>query len=74
MTGCAVCGRNTPEGQVTCGRGCHEIYVNRLEAEFGKDKKVVDAVTGKAYRVPIRYIVENGLKQTELSSFPEWSS
>lgn len=67
-----MCGRNTPEGKVTCGQGCHEIFMNRLEAQFGKYKKVVDATTGKAYRVPLRYIVENGLKQIELPLFPEW--
>lgn len=50
----------------------HEEFVALLEKTFGKYKKVVDATTGIAYRVPTRYIIEHGLKQTELHRFPLW--
>ena len=29
-------------------------------------------VTGKAYRVPTRDIIEKGLKQGDLKNYPEW--
>jgi len=45
-----------------------------MEQEVGGYKKVVDMVTSKVYRVPTRYIIENGLKQTELKNFPKWES
>lgn len=41
---------------------------------MGGYKKVTDMVTGKTHRVPTRYIIEKGLKQTELKNFPEWES
>ena len=71
---CVICGKFCPQNYVTCSDTCHEIFVHKMEQEVGGYKKVVDMVTGKAHRVPTRYIIENGLKQMELKNFPEWES
>lgn len=71
---CFICGKPCPQNHTTCSDTCHEIFVRRMEKEFGGYKKVTDMVTGKTYRVPTRYIIENGLKQTELKNFPEWEN
>jgi hypothetical protein len=46
--------------------------VSKLVKIFGEFKKVVDAVTGKAYRVPTRDIIEKGLRHADLVKYPEW--
>ena len=72
---CAICGKPMAESRriLTCSGECHERLVERLVREFGEFKRVVDAETGKAYKVPTRRIIESGLKYTELRQFPEWS-
>jgi len=47
------------------------MLIERLEQKFGTHKKVTDLETGKIYRVPIRDIIEGGLKQQDLKYFPE---
>jgi len=56
----------------TCSDQCHDKLVEDLEKSFGKDKKVVDIVTGKTHRVPTKQIIENGLNQNDLYKYPEW--
>lgn len=56
----------------TCSPNCHEIYMQQLEEQFGKFKKVVDAATGISYQVPTRVIAEAGIKQQDLTKFPIW--
>jgi hypothetical protein len=75
MRQCIICGKQLPPDHlgVTCSIQCHELYISLLETKFGKYKKVTDAVTGISYRVPTRYIIENGLKQEELTRFPVWT-
>jgi len=68
---CVVCGTCFIGAGLTCSQKCHETFVKQLESDFGKEKIVVDAVTGKRYRVPTRYIIEHGLKYTDLQKFPE---
>lgn len=48
-------------GSITCSLVCHEELVIASEKEFGKFKKVVDDTTDRAYKVPTRDIIENGL-------------
>jgi len=69
---CVVCGAPCLLNRKTCSQRCHEIYMAKMEREFGKYKKVVDVVTGKTHKVSIRYILEHGLKWSELKDFPEW--
>ncbi len=46
--------------------------IQKMEAQFGLYKKVVDMETGITFRVPIRDIIVKGLKQQELHKYPEW--
>ncbi len=69
---CAICGVAIPEGRLTCSDDCHEKAVDFIEGQFGVYKKVVDAVSGNIYRVPVRDIIELGLKQTDLKNYPSW--
>ena len=72
---CVICGRTYILGyQLTCSRECHEKLIEILEKKFGKYKKVVDAETGKVYKVPLRDIIEKGLKHEELKNYPLWNN
>ena len=59
--------------KTTCSDECHDKLVADIENVFEKFKKVVDDETGIAYKVPTKYIIENGLNQQELKNFPRWS-
>jgi len=70
---CIICGKLYESGRLfTCSEACHRKFIDMLVETFGEFKKVVDKQTGKAYRVPTRYILEHGLKHEELPNFPEW--
>ena len=69
---CIICGSPTAERRITCSETCHEVFVRAMEKEFGIFKKVIDIDTGKSYRVPTRHIIEHGLKQNELKTYPLW--
>ena len=58
--------------KTTCSDICHEEYVKFLEVKFGTHKKVEDAESGIAYRVPTRDIMERGLNQRDLPKYPRW--
>lgn len=70
---CWICGSPCLTGKVTCSDTCHEILINWLEHVFGVYKQVVDIETGKHYKVPVRDIVERGLKHCDLVNYPEMS-
>lgn len=71
---CVMCGKSYIIGrEYTCSEECHEKFVEKLIEKFGEYKKVIDAETGKAYRVPTRHIVEEGLRYKDLINFPLWS-
>lgn len=59
-------------GMQTCSPICHENLIKDLEQQFGIYKQVVDEHSGIAYKVPTRYIIEHGLHQQDLPSFPRW--
>ena len=70
---CVVCGKAYVGGRLyTCSQACHERLVGLLVEDFGEFKRVVDAETGKAYRVPTRDIIEKGLRHADLVKYPEW--
>ncbi len=69
---CLNCHSSCPPGQVICSEKCHETLIQRLEQEFGTHMKVVDLKTMKAYSVPLRDIVEGGLRRKNLKYFSEW--
>ncbi len=70
---CLICQSFCPPGQVICSEKCHETLNQRLEQEFGTHMKVVDLKTMKAYCVPLRDIVEGGLRRKNLKYFSECS-
>lgn len=57
--------------KTTCSDQCHEKFVQYFETLVGKEKLVTSVATGKTYKVPTRYIIEQGLKGYELQNFPE---
>ncbi len=67
-----ICQSLCPPGQVICSEKCHETLIQRLVQEFGTHMKVVDLKTMKAYCVPLRDIVEGGLRRKNLKYFSEW--
>ena len=69
---CAVCGVEISHEWLTCGDDCHEKAVDFIESQYGHYKKVVDAVSGNIYRVPVRDIIELGLKHSDLVNYPAW--
>jgi len=68
---CVVCGKHFIGAGITCSQPCHETFIKQCETDFGKEKIVIDAETGKRYLVPTRHIIERGLKYTDLQKFPE---
>ncbi len=69
---CAVCGVEISHEWLTCGDDCHEKAVDFIESQVGHYKKVVDAESGNVYKVPVRDIIELGLKQQDLKNYPPW--
>mgnify|MGYP000185601140 CR=1 FL=1 len=70
---CIICGRSYIIGrQFTCSDKCHEELVNRLTQIFGKYKKIIDAETGRVYKVPIKDILDRGLRYKDLINYPLW--
>jgi len=70
---CVICCKAYVGGRLyTCSEACHKRFVGLLVEEFGEHKRVVDAETGKAYRVPMRDIIEKGLRHADLVKYPEW--
>lgn len=73
MPKCIICQKVYEQGrEMTCSEACHEELVRRLIAEFGEFKKVVRSSTGIAYKVPMRDIIEPGVKEEELDRYPIW--
>jgi hypothetical protein len=70
---CVVCEKAHTSGRLfTCSEKCHKKFIEDMERKFGPYKKVVDEETGKAYKVPTRLILEQGLKHEDLKKFPRW--
>lgn len=70
-SGCGICGAPCEKNRLTCKDECHEKLVHRLESKFGIHKRVLDLSTLKAYEVPVRDIIEKGLRQQDLKNYPE---
>ena len=69
---CVVCGESYIIGRLyTCSEECHQKFVKKIIKEFGEYKKVVDAETGKTYKVPTRDIIEK-LRWRNLINYPLW--
>ena len=73
MRSCVVCGKPFRHGRLyTCSEACHRKLIDKLIQAFGSHKKVIDATTGKAYKVSTIETLENGLRQQDLPKYPEW--
>ena len=72
---CVACGKVPPgpTNKLTCSQECHDTLVTHLEDRFGTHKKVVREATGEEFRVPPRYIIEQGLSEQDLDRFPRWA-
>lgn len=57
---------------MTCSKICHDKYVIQMIEEYGLFKKVIDATSGIAYKVPTRLIIEEGVKQEDLKNYSLW--
>ena len=77
---CAVCGKpiqglsvnSMPAARLTCSESCHERFVNFLIFKYGPYKKVGRLSTGETFRVPLREIIEHGLREEDLDQYPRW--
>ena len=58
--------------KITCSDLCHNRFVDFLIEEKGEYQKVIDAQSGKAHKVPTRLIIEEGITQRDLKTFPLW--
>ncbi len=73
MPKCFICHGEYESGrELTCSDECHAELVKRLIARFGEFKKVVRQSTGIAYKVPIRDIIERGIREQDLDQYPLW--
>ena len=73
MPSCLICHKVYEKGrELTCSDECHKELAKRLISQFGEFKKVVRMATGVAYKVPIRDIIEHGLKEKQLDRYPLW--
>ena len=72
----ACCGSDVDLGAhaTTCGTECHELLVGEYEQMWGTYKKIIDASTNIAYKVPTRVLIESGIRAEELPNFPRWDS
>ena len=73
MLRCLICLKVYSEGrEMTCSDECHQELARRLVAQFGTFRKVVRATTGVAYKVPMRDIIEPGVREQDLDRYPLW--
>ena len=57
---------------VTCSPECLERLVRLSEYKYGAVKKITRLSTGESFRVPVRDIIEKGIKEQELDQYPKW--
>ena len=72
---CPFCGvtYSTDIYRMTCGKPeCHEALVQKMIAQFGEFKKITRMTTGQTFKVPIRDIIERGVREQELDRYPLW--
>lgn len=69
---CVICGKECLPYRMTDSPDCHEKFVEFLEEKFGKYKKMTRMATGQAFKVPLRDIIEKGLRDQDLDKYPIW--
>ncbi len=73
---CPACEKDLPPigtrtRQLTCDDVCHRVWIERLIAAYGETRRIVDLSTGKTHLVPTRVILEQGVKGSDVSTYPE---
>ena len=58
--------------KITCSDACHERLIEAFEVTFGKYKQVARMTTGEVFRVPVRTIIEKGIREQDLDQYPRW--
>lgn len=72
---CVVCGVTyLPGRDTTCCQECHDKLVNYMIWKHGEFKKVIRVTTGEAFKVPLRDILESGVREEELDKYPKWEN
>jgi hypothetical protein len=57
--------------QTTCSMVCHDKFIIEMQEQFGVEKIIQDMETGKKHKVPVKDIVEKGLKHEDLIKYPQ---
>lgn len=70
-SGCCNASVNVQQ-KITCNEWCHLKFIHFTIEEKGEFQKIVNIHSGKAHKVPTRLIMEDGVTQLELESFPVW--
>lgn len=60
--------------RITCSEKCHNKFIELMERQYGKVKKVTDIETGISHAVPIRDIIEKGLNHEDLLKYPVYQN
>jgi protein-arginine kinase activator protein McsA len=72
---CVVCSAEY-NGQfkfgLTCCQECHDRFLNYMVFRYGEFKRVIRQSTGEAFKVPVRDIIEHGIKEQDLDRYPKW--
>ena len=70
----SVCCRSDIQShqKITCSNYCHDKFLEQMIQRHGIFKKVIDAQTGLAYKIPTIIIIEDGLAQENLKKYPLW--
>jgi len=55
---------------ITCSVQCHQLLVNIMIKEKGEFKMITDIHTKKTHKVPLRDIIEFGIKYDDLGKYP----
>jgi hypothetical protein len=77
---CVVCGTPIhgtngalqPATKLTCSPVCHEEFVKLMIFKYGEFKKISRLRTGESFKVPLRDIIEHGIKEQDLDKYPKW--
>lgn len=69
---CGTMGARQRVSKLTCSASCHETFVKMLIFQYGEFKKIGRLRTGEFFKVPLRDIIEHGVKEQELDKYPKW--
>ena len=71
---CPSCGNLIPLARgraYTCDEACHATWIEAIIRRFGETREITHLESGKVYAVPTRVILEQGIKGSDLVTYPE---